>query len=388
MHPAGLRVSLQWLFLLSACSSQQQQEPAVQESADTTDTGCAQPATWYPDADGDGHGVPGDTALACERPSGYASTDDDCDDGDPYVNPGWDEDPEDGKDNDCDGRLDEEWSGVTVAFYDEDGAGSVLEIDSVGRLAAQVQIVDTQVFPLWLDHGLGAPWVINNSYTTLELLDEAGYSTVLAEFTEDDTDWFLAGICTHPDGYYLASTLDKLWRVDEDGTRRQVASWNADFSDSEHFDLIPYTLAADPADGQVGLFGYYGGFATWNESSGLRIHRRPDLENWDGVVTYAGACRDGGGWYSIKSDSGTAALSIASFDFGTGQWSDRVSWEEQWTPNVLTIDGDSGDYYVTAAGGQYPSVWRVLEDGSYASDFYMVEEPIPNAGFWGVVSNY
>jgi len=36
--------------------------------------------TWYQDADGDGWGVPDDTALACEQPSGFADNPDDCDD--------------------------------------------------------------------------------------------------------------------------------------------------------------------------------------------------------------------------------------------------------------------------------------------------------------------
>ena len=42
--------------------------------------------TWYLDSDGDGWGVPDDTALSCEQPSGYADNPDDCDDTEPERN--------------------------------------------------------------------------------------------------------------------------------------------------------------------------------------------------------------------------------------------------------------------------------------------------------------
>ncbi len=39
--------------------------------------------TWYRDADGDGHGIPSDTAWGFAPPPGYAGSSDDCDDADP-----------------------------------------------------------------------------------------------------------------------------------------------------------------------------------------------------------------------------------------------------------------------------------------------------------------
>jgi len=56
---------------------------------------------WYVDADGDGHGTPDDTILACSLPSGYAVLSDDCDDAVATTYPGADE-LCDGEDNDCD----------------------------------------------------------------------------------------------------------------------------------------------------------------------------------------------------------------------------------------------------------------------------------------------
>lgn len=62
-------------------------------------------ATWYTDNDNDNYGVATPTVVACSQPSGYASVDTDCDDGDSSINPGETE-ACDGIDNDCDGTVD------------------------------------------------------------------------------------------------------------------------------------------------------------------------------------------------------------------------------------------------------------------------------------------
>ena len=71
--------------------------------------------TFYRDADGDGYGnSSGPTLQSCSAPEGYVNNNDDCDDGNAAIHPGA---PEicDGKDNNCDGLVDE--------GFDTDGDG-------------------------------------------------------------------------------------------------------------------------------------------------------------------------------------------------------------------------------------------------------------------------
>ena len=81
--------------------------------------------TFHLDADGDGYGGPTlETTLGCAdepAPSGYAPTDDDCDDGKKTVHPDAPERCND-KDDDCDDEVDEDTM-PTLLYPDADGDG-------------------------------------------------------------------------------------------------------------------------------------------------------------------------------------------------------------------------------------------------------------------------
>ncbi len=100
--------------------------PGATEICDGKDNDCngtideGVTTTYYADADGDGFGDAGVTTQDCSAPAGYVADNTDCDDTDNTVYPGAIEIC-DGKDNDCNGTIDE---GVTTTYYaDADGDG-------------------------------------------------------------------------------------------------------------------------------------------------------------------------------------------------------------------------------------------------------------------------
>ena len=83
-------------------------------------------ATWYTDADSDGHGDASAAVSACTQPSGAVATADDCDDTDAAVSPSSTE-LCNGIDDDCDGTTDEPDAADAATWYidaDSDGYGS------------------------------------------------------------------------------------------------------------------------------------------------------------------------------------------------------------------------------------------------------------------------
>ena len=106
--------------------------PGAAELCNDTDDNCdgavdeGAPADrrWYPDVDGDGHGNPDSSYLSCDAPGeAWSLAGDDCDDSDPTVHPGADE-LCDGRDNSCDGVVDEEPTVDPPTWYlDLDGDG-------------------------------------------------------------------------------------------------------------------------------------------------------------------------------------------------------------------------------------------------------------------------
>lgn len=107
-----------------ACVAGTQTCPNGTWSACEGEVGPSMAATFYKDADGDGHGDPTATLNDCVAPAGYVESQDDCDDGHATALPGGME-LCDGLDNDCNGSADD---GIPDAqkstFYeDKDGDG-------------------------------------------------------------------------------------------------------------------------------------------------------------------------------------------------------------------------------------------------------------------------
>ncbi len=97
--------------------------------ADDQDPDVSSTIVWYADTDSDGFGDPNTTLTRCSQPNNFVANDQDCDDGDLSVSPAAVETC-DGRDNDCDGDLDDADSNVanTPQWYadtDNDGFGDL-----------------------------------------------------------------------------------------------------------------------------------------------------------------------------------------------------------------------------------------------------------------------
>jgi hypothetical protein len=373
------------LFVLSACGLSGTGLSAPKEAAPPPDTG-------IDDSGGDTDPVDTADTDGDLDDDGYTPEEGDCDDADVRVSPARPEDENDGRDNDCDGRVDEEFAGVTVAYPNFAGPSDLLVIDSVGRLDDTVRLSD-DCLPIWLDHAgpdhATAGWVINNAQMSVNYVAPDGTCSMLADFSE--TDWGLWGVATGPDGTIYAVTWDSLVSVALDGTVTTLATWALDF-DTPNVEFIASGVAVDQATGTVGLFDYVGGFATWTPEDGLRIHLAPDLENV-ALMTYSGTHLDGerdNGWYMPAFDTATGAFGIYRFDISANAWTPEEAWSVSgdWNPFMLALDGETGDGYVTATGGWYRSVWRVVNGSGAAYDLYMTDGTEDDRTFYGVVTNY
>ena len=104
------------------------------DSDGTTDEDdAADAATWYADADEDGHGAASTVTVSCEAPSGFVGLDDDCDDTAAAVSPSATETCNE-VDDDCDGSTDEDDASDADTWYadtDSDGYG-----DAASTMAA------------------------------------------------------------------------------------------------------------------------------------------------------------------------------------------------------------------------------------------------------------
>ena len=346
-----------------------------------------------------------------EDGDGFTVEDGDCDDTDPWTNPARDEESNDGIDNDCDGRVDEKWSGITVSLYKDGSPSSLLTINQIGTIDSELPLTNDCI-PTYLDHGFDGGFVISNANSGLATVSSNGDCELLVDYSEDEVNPNLYGVVSHPEGFYYASRGDHLIKVDVDGSVTEVANWDASIilldengepiPDADGFlqpnpdyQLFVWSIARNIVTGEIGLFGLYGGFATWSEDSGLTVHKQINVaEEYGSVYAYAGAAKDGGGWFTMLYDGETGEISVARFNHQQNEWVTRIAWSEEDQsaqefafPQGLTVNGDTGDYYITADVASFSTVFRIREADEFIDDLYRSTSQ-PSWTLYGIVSNY
>ena len=352
-------------------------------------TGLSAPKDDTADTSGDDSSVPESVDTADTDgdldDDGYTPEEGDCDDNDVRVSPGRDETVGDEKDNDCDGRIDEDFAGISVAWNNGYGDSAILTIDLLGRVDHELEL-SGNCYPTWIGELPDGGWAVNNGQATLAIADSSGNCVDVADFSE--TDFGLWGIVTTPEGRIFATTVDKLYEVGIDGTLTELASWVVDFEDPAAHEAAITGLAYDPATKTVGMFDYFGGFATWSESQGFELKLKGDWEN-PLLVGFAGAVQEGKDWFYLAGSTETGEYGIYRFDNETQDWAVRDAWVDYgYSPVLMAMDSDTGDAYVSTNGGWYNLMWRVVEGSSYAGVLYTTNGTEEGRMFFGVVPWY
>jgi predicted small lipoprotein YifL len=128
--------------------------PGAIEVCDEEDNNCdgvvdeGLTTTYFRDADSDGYGgVSGGTIEACDLPTGYSLTSDDCADTSPFIHPDAAEVCDD-MDNDCDGDIDDADSSVSG------GSTWYMDADGDGFAGSSVSMVSCVMPGGWMDTAL------------------------------------------------------------------------------------------------------------------------------------------------------------------------------------------------------------------------------------------
>ena len=324
---------------------------------------------------------------------GFTIEDGDCDDEDPWTNPLRDEEGSDGIDNDCDGMIDELWDGLIAARQSPNGDHALVKLNAIGNITEEIAL-DSECAPGYL-----APtpqgWIssINGSIlgappAQVAEISPNGDCVVIADFSEDEENSAVRSVLYHPDGYYLASRIDSLIRIDTDGSITELASWNADPNDPATFELHIWTIALHPISHEIGLFDLFGGFAVYHPDTGVEIKKQANLEEWDALYAYSGTVLTQSGWLSLVFDGNTGEISLRGFDEDISDWYSRVEWvRSDIFPLDVAVNRDIDDFYITANAATYHTIWRVREIDSFIDDLYK-SPSMPGYTFQGVIAKY
>lgn len=332
-------------------------------------------------------GIPwpdGDCEGTDEDRDGWCAEEGDCDDTNEWVNPGRDEDTEDGIDNDCDGRVDEVFRGLTLMQLGDFSTipHRIIGVDPLGKESFSVDLDNADIVPYFLTAGVGGGWVVADlSEAFLYSVDASGHVSPLSDFSE--SEFGIYGITTHPDGYYLVSVIGGVVAVDpETGVQTPLATWVPD-----EVGFFAFDLSVDYASGDVGVSGYYGAFGILTAGGEWTPHRLTDMEADPEYIMYSSDHKDADGFYGGGFDP--EGFGVYRFDLEAKTWIKKHDWDQDWSPHFLAVDSESGDFFITTDGGQYPYAWKIDGETSAAASFYPDPGTLqPGISFWDLYATY
>jgi hypothetical protein len=321
---------------------------------------------WFKDADKDGY-TDGTTEVACEKPSDeYISSQTawDCDDNDPNINPGRTEIC-DGKDNNCNGQVDEgNVCGYASTFAKSIGgsltdvAWSIIQSSDGGYVVAGY----TQSF------GAGG----RDMYVVK--LDSSG--NVQWTKTIGGSDWDEAfSIIQSSDGGYVVAGR----------TRSFGAGWDDIYVvklDSSGNVLWTKTIGGSSFDGAFSIIqssdgGYVVAGYTTSFGSGYYVVKLDSWGNVQWTKTIGGSSFDGA-FSIIQSSDGGYVVAGRTSSFGAGGWDMYVvkldsSGNVQWTKTIGGSLTDIAYSIIQSSDGGYVVAGWTGSFGAGGLDFYVVK---------------